>query len=199
MQLRGRWRSEWLRGNAHQPPAAQYAGKDEERRRPAEGLYSCFINMLINGWMDGWWTARRTDDKFKIQSQLVSIEHEIGTWWRIITRHTRLLPPSAQIFGLLPSLFCSLLRLFSLGDNYLNAQSVSSLPLQVSHFFSRPLSVINSLSSSPPRPLSSPPSTSQLSLCSALVLPVFWSDLRAWSLPDPTRGEKVEGERQMKK
>lgn len=56
----------------------------------------------MDGQMNGWW--------FKTQSQLVSIEHEIRTWWTIITRHTRLLPPSAQIFGLLPSLFCSLLR-----------------------------------------------------------------------------------------
>lgn len=56
----------------------------------------CFIagfnNMVINGCWDGWQKDGWTDGwmggwSFKTQAQLLSIEHEIGTWWPII-KHT---------------------------------------------------------------------------------------------------------------
>lgn len=119
--------------------------------------------------------------------------------------HTRLLPPSAQIFGLLPSLFYSFLRnarLFSLGDELPHTIALSSLP--ASHFSLSPLLTPRLgvlLSPSLFFSLSLSPSTSQLLFCSALVLLVLKrSACMITNRPDLRRQLGGVGrERQMKK
>lgn len=199
------WRDRWMK-------------TEKERPRPAEALYRVFINTLMNGWRDRWrddgwterwlyrWSERRMDGWMdgwkdgwlKIQSQLLSTVHEIRTWWPIVIQHTPPLPRSAQIFGLLPSLFYSFLcntRLFSPGDE-LPQHTISLISARIP--LSLGLSVINSLSWGPSPSLFSL-STSQLLFCSALVLLVLKRSACMITTRPDLRRKSGERERQMKK